>query len=484
MIFSSLTFLFVFLPIVLFIYFIPLQKISHRNVFLLIASLIFYAVGEPFHIFIMILSICLNFRFGLLIDQMATNNNLQQKKNMLLLALLSNLSILFLFKYEGFIVENINQFTPLTLKSNNMVLPIGISFYTFQAISYVIDVYRGTVPAQKSLTKLGLYIAFFPQLIAGPIIRYSTVNEQIDERKATLAGFFEGSQLFIMGVGKKVILANNFSVVSEYAFGATSMELSVAMAWLGAICYSLQIFFDFSGYSDMAIGLAKLFGFSFPKNFDYPYSSKTVSEFWRRWHISLGSWFRDYVYFPMGGSKVSTKERLVFNLLVVWLCTGIWHGANWQFVLWGFIYFCVLTFEKLINVEKRLLQSPWVLRFFYRICVLLLVNFCWVIFGEQDLEHAFYHILSMIGLYVNPNAPLVDGMAIFYFLEIKYLLLLAVLTSFPFFPWLDKNCKKYLSQNQLVLYDACKSCGLMLILILSVSYLTIGAHNPFIYFNF
>ncbi|MFI3174913.1 MAG: MBOAT family O-acyltransferase [Bacillota bacterium] len=461
-----------------------MQKISHRNVFLLIASLVFYAVGEPFHIFIMVLSICLNFRFGLLIDELDMKKNLEQKKNVLVVALLTNLLILFLFKYEGFIVENINQFTPFTLESNHFVLPIGISFYTFQAISYVVDVYRGTVPVQKNLTKLGLYIAFFPQLIAGPIIRYSTVNEQIDERKTTLEGFFSGSQLFIIGVGKKVIFANNFSVVSEYAFGTPSTELSVAMAWLGAICYSLQIFFDFSGYSDMAIGLAKMFGFSFPKNFNYPYISKTVSEFWRRWHISLGSWFRDYVYVPMGGSRVSTKERLVFNLLVVWLCTGIWHGANWQFLIWGFIYFCVLTFEKLLDVEKNLQCVPVVVQLFYRIFVLLLVNFCWVIFGEQDLEHAFYHILSMTGLYVNPMTPFVDPMAVFYFGEVKVFLLFAVLASTPFFPWVDKTVKQQLSETQILIFESCKSCGLMLILMIAVSYLTIGAHNPFIYFNF
>lgn len=484
MIFSSLTFLFVFLPIVLFVYFIPLQKMSHRNTFLLFASLVFYAVGEPLHIFIMLLSICLNFRFGLLIDKMETERQLTQKKKILFFAILSNLSLLFLFKYEGFVVANINQLTPLSLESRNFMLPIGISFYTFQAISYVIDVYRGTVPAQKSLMKLGLYIAFFPQLIAGPVIRYSTVNEQIDDRKMTLEGFYSGSQLFIIGVGKKIVFANNFSVVSEYAFQTPSQELSMAMAWLGVICYSFQIFFDFSGYSDMAIGLAKMFGFTFPKNFNYPYIANTVSEFWRRWHISLGSWFRDYVYVPMGGSRVATKERMVFNLLIVWLCTGIWHGSSFQFLIWGFLYFCILATEKLLDIEKKLKRSSVVVRFLYRIFALLFLHFAWVIFATPDLIQAFDYMLAMVGFYTTPELPFVDSMAIFYFLELKYLLLFALLASTPFFVWCDKQIKNGFSEKQIVFYDVCKSCGLMMIFMISVSYLTIGAHNPFIYFNF
>lgn len=484
MIFSSLTFLFVFLPVVLFIYFMPLQKISHRNTFLLIASLVFYAVGEPLHIFIMLLSICLNFRFGLLIEHIAEQHRLEQKKKVLFFAVLSNLLLLFLFKYAGFMVDNINQFTPLSLEMRRLVLPIGISFYTFQAISYVVDVYRGTVPAQKSLMKLGLYIAFFPQLIAGPIIRYSSVNEQIDDRKVTLEGFFSGCQLFIIGVGKKIIFANNFSVVSEYAFQTPSSELSVAMAWLGVICYSFQIFFDFSGYSDMAIGLAKMFGFAFPRNFNYPYIANTVSEFWRRWHISLGSWFRDYVYVPLGGSRVATKERLIFNLLIVWLCTGIWHGASFQFLIWGFLYFCVLATEKLLNIEKRLQRSSMIVRLLYRIFALLFLHFAWVIFATQDLIQAFEYMLAMVGMYATPEMPLIDSMAIFYFLELKYLLFVALLASTPFFVWSDKQIKKYFTEKQIVFYDTCKACGLMLIFMISVSYLAVGAHNPFIYFNF
>ncbi len=479
MIFSSLTFLFIFLPITLFIYYLPLQKMNQRNAFLLLVSLIFYAVGEPFHIFIMIFSICMNYRFGLSLEKAQG-----KEKNILISAIVANLALLFLFKYEGFLLENINAFTPLELESKGYVLPIGISFYTFQAMSYVIDVYRKKVTAQKSLLKLGLYIAFFPQLIAGPIIRYTTVNQQIDERKTTLEGFSQGIQLFLCGVGKKVIFANNFSVVSDYAFGLDPSELSVAMAWLGSICYSLQIFFDFSGYSDMAIGLALMFGFHFPKNFNYPYTASSVSDFWRRWHISLGAWFRDYLYIPLGGSRVATKERLVLNLLVVWLCTGIWHGASWKYLIWGLFYFALLTFEKITNLEKKLQKNPPPLKLAYKSLVLLCVNFAWVIFGEKDLEQGFYHIVSMLGRYGKEGNVFYDPMVTFHFGEIKVLLLVAVLACTPFFPWLDRKIKEKLSEHCCIVYDCLKSCALLLVLMVSVSYLAIGAHNPFIYFDF
>ena len=355
MLFSSSTFLFAFLPIVIFIYYVFLR--NHRNlqnIFLLIASLIFYAWGEVAFVFVMMLSIIANYFFGLFVSR-AKNTN--KKKLPLVLSIVFNLSILFVFKYLVFTLTNINALFGANLAIPNIALPIGISFFTFQAMSYVIDVYRGE-EAQKSILNVGLYISFFPQLIAGPIVRYKTVAYQILHRKESFDDFSSGVCRFIIGMGKKVLLANSLAVVADAAFDGDIANTSASFAWLGAIAYTMQIFFDFSGYSDMAIGLGKMFGFKFLENFDYPYISGSITEFWRRWHISLGSWFRDYVYFPLGGSRVKSKGRLIFNLFVVWLLTGIWHGANWTFIIWGLMYFVLLVIEKLTGMHKSAKLKP------------------------------------------------------------------------------------------------------------------------------
>lgn len=479
MIFSSLTFLFIFLPIVLFLYYIPLQKISRKNVLLLLASLIFYAIGEPIYIFLMIFSIMINFRMGILIDEAEIKQKLRCKKLFCIISIILNLGMLFIFKYENFAVTNLNKVFSLELESLELILPIGISFYTFQAMSYVIDVYRKKVPVQKNILDLGLYVAFFPQLIAGPIVRYSTVQEQILNRKVTVKKFSNGIKLFISGIGKKIILANNFAVISEYSFSTEAGELSILLAWLGAISYTLQIFFDFSGYSEMARGLAQMFGFEFERNFNYPYISKSITEFWRRWHISLGTWFRDYVYFPLGGSRVKSKIRLIFNLFVVWMLTGIWHGAAYQFIVWGMLYFVVLVFEKITKIPEKI-QSK-ILSNIYRIWTMLLVILGWVIFGENGLREGCKHIKAMFGLYGN---ELTEQIGIFYLMENRMFFIIGILLSTPIFVIIDEKIKSKFSEKQIVVYDTIKTCASMFVLIVSVSYLAIGAHNPFIYFDF
>lgn len=332
MLFSSVVFIYLFLPIVLFGYYIVFKKSRKlQNIFLLISSLFFYAWGEAVFVIVMISSIMINWLLGYLVNKYKSDN----KKCRLIIAVtvVLNLSVMFIFKYLMFTVQSINSAFGSSFFVPNIILPIGISFFTFQAMSYVFDVHKGHGEAQRNPINVGLYVAFFPQLIAGPIVRYETIAQQINDRKETLDDFSKGFCRFVVGFSKKVLLANTMALIADTAFDMPSNELTVAMSWLGAFAYAFQIFFDFSGYSDMAIGLGHMFGFSFLENFNYPYISKSISEFWRRWHISLGTWFRDYVYFPLGGSRTKTKSRLIFNLFVVWFLTGVWHGANWTFIV-------------------------------------------------------------------------------------------------------------------------------------------------------
>ena len=376
MLFSSLIFIVVFLPCVLIIYYGPLRRRrGMQNVFLLLASLGFYAWGEPWFVLIMLASIVGNWIFGMLVDKARTSK--AKSRAVILIMLAFNIAIIFVFKYLMFTLKTINAIAGTDIS----VPQIGISFFTFQAISYVIDVYREKGEMQKNLLNVGLYIAFFPQLIAGPIVRYETISDQIMGRRESYEDFSRGVCRFIVGLSKKVLLANNFAVVADQSFAFSAADnCSVAFAWLGAIAYTLQIYFDFSGYSDMAIGLGAMFGFHFPENFNYPYISKSVAEFWRRWHISLGSWFRDYVYFPLGGSRVKSKARLVFNLFIVWLLTGIWHGANFTFIAWGLIYFVLISLEKLTNFEKRNVNSA--VRYIY---TMFFVVIGWVFFRADSI---------------------------------------------------------------------------------------------------
>lgn len=488
MLFSSSIFLFGFLPICLLIYYlIPKSKMGLRNVFLFIASLLFYAWGEPMFVLIMIMSIIANYIFGLLIDK--NIENCKFSNGILTIMLIFNLGILFIFKYSGFFISNINSLLNLNLHVPNIALPIGISFFTFQAISYVVDVYRrkdsdgDIIRAQRNPINVGLYISLFPQLIAGPIVRYKTVAQQINNRIENFDDFSEGVSRFIIGLSKKVILSNNMALIADKAFAISPNEISVSFAWLGAIAYSLQIFFDFSGYSDMAIGLGKMFGFHFLENFNYPYISKSISEFWRRWHISLGSWFRDYVYFPLGGSRKG-ELRTVINLSVVWFLTGFWHGANWTYMAWGVYFFIFISIEKLLAKKSNHKSQFNILKHTYTIIVVI---FGWVLFRSDSLSNAIEYMQSMIG--VNGNI-LFDDLAHLYIRENKYFLFAGILFSMPIVNIIKKKYEILVMKNNFnfkfvqYIYASIHTALYITIFIIAVSYIVKGAYNPFIYFNF
>ena len=465
MLFSSSIFLFIFLPLVLIAYYGILRSMRARNILLLIASLLFYAWGEPLYVFLMLLSIAVNYALGL--AQAAG----RRKKLWLVLAIAFNLGILFHFKYLGFVTENLNALLGTALTVPQIELPIGISFFTFQAMSYGIDVYRGQTEVQRDPLELGLYISFFPQLIAGPIVRYNSVVAQIRERSVTPESFQKGVCRFLRGLGKKIFFANNLALAAEAGFRlAASGEISSAMAWLGGVAYSLQLYFDFSGYSDMAIGLGAMFGFRFEENFNYPYIARSFTEFWNRWHISLGRWFRDYVYFPMGGSRVS-KPKLLRNLLVVWLLTGIWHGAAWHYIAWGLLFGVLLSAEKLSGFPRNCKSRP--VLWLYAAVTLLVVLASMVIFGARDIPSALVQLKSMLLLRLSP-----DPVAAYYWNETRWVLLLGAIFASPLWPRAEAKlpCNTFGHLLRAAVYT--------LVLLVSVSYLAMGAHNPFIYFNF
>jgi len=469
MLFSSSVFIFIFFPVVLAGYYGLFRKRRKmQNVFLLICSLFFYAWGEPAFVLIMLVSILANWLFALWI-----HHEERLKKQRFILGLMSafNLSFLFVFKYLMFTIQSINGLLSSHFSVPEIALPIGISFFTFQAISYVIDVYRGHGEVQKNPMNVGLYIAFFPQLIAGPIVRYETISEQIKYRKETWNDFCEGCCRFICGLGKKVLLANTLAVVADAAFNSNSSNLSVAFAWLGALAYTFQIFFDFSGYSDMAIGLGKMFGFHFLENFNFPYISASISEFWRRWHISLGTWFRDYVYFPLGGSRVK-RSRLVFNLFVVWFLTGVWHGANWTFIVWGLMYFVLITSEKLIGFEKKWPKA----KPFKHLYTLFFVIIGWVIFRAVTLSQG----LGFIGIMLGIKGHALFSADFFLYLKMNWVYFIgAILCSLPFNYWVKLKFNK-----ESLIYDCVYAVGMSAVLLLSLACIIKGAYNPFIYFNF
>ena len=473
MLFSSNVFLFIFLPAVLILYYLPHWQLKNQNILLMIASLLFYAWGEPVYVFLMLASICVNF----LVGRETERREGRARREFLLLALFWNLGVLFFFKYWNFVMQNLNLLLHTQIPGITAKMPIGISFFTFQAMSYVIDVYRGTVQAQQNIMDLGLYISFFPQLIAGPIVRYNTIASQITERESTRELMQEGILRFVQGLAKKVVLANNLSILAEAVFAsATGRELSTPMAWIGSLAYTFQIFFDFSGYSDMAIGLGRMFGFRFEENFNYPYISRSISEFWNRWHISLGRWFRDYVYFPMGGSRVD-KKRLIRNLMTVWLLTGIWHGAAWQFIVWGIGYGILISLEKVSGIPRRLHNRPAV--FLYAVFTFLIVNFGWVLFGAQDLSAGLYQIGCMFtkGAVGSGAAEVAFAMEEYWFY-----FLAAVLFSLPL-P--GRMAEKLISaRGNSALVSCLRTVWILGLLFLSASFLAMGAHNPFIYFNF
>ncbi|MGN1083363.1 MAG: MBOAT family O-acyltransferase [Lachnospiraceae bacterium] len=475
MLFTSMEFLFLFFPLVLGGYF----SLPHRarNYWLFAASLFFYAWGEPKFVLVMLGSIAVNYAAARWMEKLRKES--AGRKAVLALTVTINLGILFVFKYLNFVTGLLQKpfaACGISMEKTEIALPIGISFFTFQALSYVIDVYRG-IPAQKKFSHLGLYISLFPQLIAGPIVRYTTIMDQMEKRKVTWDGFSKGMLRFMYGFNKKILLANLLAKVADAAFAAE--ELSVGLAWLGAFCYALQIYFDFCGYSEMAIGLGQIFGFRFLENFNYPYSSGTVSEFWRRWHISLGTWFRDYVYFPLGGSRVKTRGRLVFNLSVVWIATGIWHGANWTFLLWGILHGAVIITEKLLGLPEKL-KTKRLAAAGYQAVTLAVVLFGWVLFRAEGLPEAADYIKSMFGQNGNAWA---DDVTRFYFREYAVIFAAGVLCAVP----LLKKCREAFEKRGERFAAAAEylASGVQLVLFLvSVSFLVMNAHNPFIYFNF
>jgi alginate O-acetyltransferase complex protein AlgI len=395
-VFSSTLFLFAFLPITFLGYYLLPRKC--KNCFLLAASLFFYAWGEPKFVFIMLLSITVNWFFGLMAEDY---NGRLKGKIIIAMTVIFNCSIFFVYKYLKFAATNIRSFLGITIEVPNFVLPIGISFFTFQAMSYVFDCYRGKGKAQINPFNTALYITMFPQLIAGPIVRYETVAGQITKRRFSPVDIYNGICRFTTGLAKKTLIANTLAVMADSMFNAESYgSLGIVGAWSGAVAYTLQIYFDFSGYSDMAVGLGLMFGFHYDENFNYPYAAETVTDFWRRWHISLGTWFRDYVYFPLGGSRVKTTARLLLNLSVVWILTGIWHGASWNFVFWGFFYFVILTLEKLLKIPQRIKKLK--IRHLYRTATLLAVMTGWVFFRAPGLKAGMRYLVSML-------IPLKDG---------------------------------------------------------------------------
>lgn len=462
MLFTSEVFLFLFLPFTVAVYFLAFRKNTFgKNVFLLIMSLLFYAYGEPLYVLLMIFMIAIHYIFALLISRNKNRNGW-----ILGICIFIDICILGYFKYSNFIIDNLNTVVHLGIKNLNVRLPIGISFYTFQSISYVIDVYRGKVKAQRNPLYLGLYISLFPQLIAGPIVRYETIEKEIIHRKETIKDFSLGVNRFIVGLGKKVLLANQFAVFADAAFNATSR--SVAFAWGGAIAYSLQILFDFSGYSDMAIGLGRMFGFHFLENFKYPYISRSITEFWRRWHMSLQTWFKDYVYIPLGGSHVKTIGRHIFNMFMVWSLTGLWHGANWTFVIWGEMYFILLVIEKYTPLIDKLGK-------FSNIYTLLFVMVGWVFFRSDSISKAIAYLLSMIGF---GSKGLIDSVAVEYFQRYVLYFALGIICCFP----IIHNMNIRLRKNKI--YSCLYIIVMTAILIISIMFIFSNAYNPFIYFNF
>lgn len=466
MVFSSTIFLCVYLPLVLLGYYICPKK--GRNLFLLIVSLVFYAWGEPKYVFLMIFSILVNYIFGRLMDKHRENK--KRLKLMLVLSVVIDIGLLSVFKYTDFIITNVNAIFGANFDLLNIALPIGISFYTFQAMSYTIDVYRDDVRVQKNLIDFGMYITMFPQLIAGPIVRYADVQDQLADRSVTTADFSEGVMRFVVGLGKKVLLANQMGAVWSdiYALGG---DVSALMAWTGAIAYTFQIYFDFSGYSDMAIGLGRMFGFKFPENFRYPYQSVSITDFWRRWHITLSTWFKEYLYIPLGGNRRGLA-RQALNLLIVWSLTGFWHGAGWNFVMWGLYYFVILFIEKLFLL-KALDKLP---KFFRHVYALVLIIIGWVIFASDDVSVLLPYLGSMFGA----NGA-IGGMDVYTLLTKAVLLIICCIAS------TELPKKLFLSaagaMNEKAAFTL-KSVLTIALLALSMILLIGDSYNPFLYFRF
>ena len=454
MLFTSISFLYYFLPIILIAYFLVPTKF--KNLVLFIFSCIFYLYGEPKYILLMLFEILVAYIGGILIEK-------YKEKNIFIISIMIPIFLLIFFKYTDFFITNINNVFKANIPLLNIALPIGISFYTFQLISYLIDVYRGTVKAQKNFILLGTYISLFPQLIAGPIVRYETIEKELTSRKHNFELFANGTKRFVIGLSKKILIAN---ILGELSSVTPTTTVSY---WLYGISYMLQIYFDFSAYSDMAIGLGQMFGFHFLENFNYPYISKTITDFWRRWHISLGSWFRDYIYIPLGGNR----KKQMRNILVVWFLTGFWHGASWNFIVWGLLFGIVLIIEKLL-LKKHLEK----LHFINHIYVLFIVMISFIIFNANSLVDAYYRIIGLFGY----SKVFIDSFTIYYIKNYIFVLLIALIGSTP----LIKNSFEKLKNIKFFncLFSILEPIVILALLILCTSYLIDNSYNPFLYFRF
>lgn len=468
MVFSSLTFLFFFLPITLLLYF--LVPTRFKNGLLFLSGLLFYGWGEPVYIIIMILSILIDYLSGRVMDRFGRAKRV--RKAVLLLSIIMNLGLLGVFKYSAFFIGNLNGLFGLSIPNPNLALPIGISFYTFQSMSYTIDLYRGQIPVQKSFINFGAYVSMFPQLVAGPIVRYDDVRRELEHREVSVSKISDGVAIFIKGLAKKVIMANNLGLIWTTVKATPIHELSAATAWLGILAFAFQIYFDFSGYSDMAVGMGKMLGFHFPENFNLPYIAKSISDFWRRWHITLGTWFREYVYIPLGGNRKG-KWRTVFNLLVVWTLTGFWHGASWNFLLWG-LYFGVLIVLERLFLGRVLEKLPGVVRIVY---TFLLVLFGWILFEFESVPEAFQYFLAMFG--ANGTA-FIDTTFSYLFSANVLLLLVAIVIS----TGLVKRIYEFLGERKSIVVRVAVPVCSILVFLLCTAYLVDATYNPFLYFRF
>lgn len=473
MVFSSLTFVLFFLPAIILLYFFD-KNPKYRNIVLLIFSLIFYAWGEPKWIFVMLLTVTVNYAAGLMISKA------KSKKTRVLWMLAGvglSLGFLFYFKYCGFLTETVTSLLGVNNPFKSPVLPIGISFYTFQVITYTVDVYKEKVPVQKNYARLLLYISFFPQLIAGPIVNYKDIEGYLGERTVLADDFYEGFMRFFIGFSKKVLIANTCGLITEKIIGAG--EMSVAGAWIMAIAYTLQIYFDFSGYSDMAIGLGRMFGFKFLENFDYPYTSKSITEFWRRWHISLGSFFREYVYIPLGGNRVG-KAKHIRNIMIVWMLTGIWHGASWNFIIWGLYYGVLLLAEKYIFLKIKE-KIPAIINI---VITLVFVIIGWIFFYYTDLSEGIRHLGIMFGFI---KTSLTDPVSTYYFKHYFVLLVIGVLASISWKRIGEKLFAKRIPNAQSLAASIsvwAKPVAVTLLFLLSMAMIIGQSYNPFLYFRF
>ena len=461
MLFSSLTFLLAFFPLVLVLYYVNNNRV-YRNIILLISSLIFYSWGEPRTIIIMIITIIVNYVMAIMIEE-----NEKYRKLLFIVTCIFNIGILFFFKYFNFFVNDVLMLKNVTL---NIILPIGISFYTFQILSYVIDVYKKEVVAQRSIINLGAYVTMFPQLIAGPIVRYQTIAKELTDRKEHVDDIAEGLRRFIIGLGKKIIIANQMAIIADKVYLSIPLhDLNTMFAWIGTIAFALQIYYDFSGYSDMAIGLGKMFGFHFVENFNYPYIATSITDFWRRWHISLSSWFRDYVYIPLGGSRCS-KGRWMLNIMIVWSLTGLWHGASYNFILWGLYYGVLLMMEKLFF--KKYLDK---LKGVNYIITMLIVLVGWVFFNSSSVDQIIYMIRNLFGFNGSFSLILLNNQGILYLLP--YMLIAIIGMG----PWINQLFIKIRNNTiGFTIYDI----YLVVILVVCLIFLINDSYNPFIYFRF